>query len=67
MRAKQPELSRALLALLFAAAFLANGGLGLWAGLSVHHVAGLTIAVLIMGMVALAGAVQQFAKARVGN
>jgi hypothetical protein len=66
---KQPQVSRACMALIFAVGFLTNGGLGLWVGLSAtpQHVTGLSIAVTVMGLIALAGAVQQFAKAREGD
>jgi hypothetical protein len=66
---RQPQLSRGLMALIFAVGFLVNGGLGLWAGLSAspQHVTGLAVAVSVMGVIALAGAVQQFAKARGGD
>ncbi len=63
---KRPEASRALLALLFAVFFLANGGLGLWANLSapVPHVMGMSVVITVFGLIALAGAVHQALKAR---
>lgn len=63
---KQPHASRILLALLFAVAFLANGGLGLWVGLSgpQPHVNGMSAVVFVFGLVALAGAVSQFLQMR---
>lgn len=61
MRLKQPETGRALLALLFAAAFLANGCAGLWVSLTdtPAHVNGLSAVVTVFGLIALAAAVQQ--------
>ena len=69
MRWVQPHGGRALLALLFATAFLANGGLGLWVSLTAQpaHVNGLSAVVFTFGLIALAGAVQQFRLARRGN
>jgi hypothetical protein len=64
---KQPQASRILLALLFAVAFLANGGLGLWVGLTgpqPHVVNGMSAVVFVFGLVALAGAVSQFLQMR---
>jgi hypothetical protein len=63
---KQPQASRILLALLFAVAFLANGGLGLWVGLEgpQPHVTGMSVVVFVFGLVALAGAVSQFLQMR---
>ena len=63
---KRPEASRALLALLFAVAFLANGGLGLWVNLSgpVRHVMGMSVAITLFGLIALAAAVQQALRLR---
>ena len=57
MRLKQPETGRALLALLFAAAFLANGGAGLWVSLTATpaHVNGLSAVVTVFGLIALGG------------
>ena len=66
MRWVQPHGGRALLALLFAVAFLANGCLGLWVGLTspAPHVNGLSAVVSVFGLIALAGAIQQFRLAR---
>ncbi len=63
---KRPEASRALLALLFAAAFLVNGGLALYVNLTgpQPHVNGLSAVVSLFGLVALAAAVQQLLKLR---
>lgn len=63
---KQPQASRILLALLFTVAFLANGGLGLWVGLTApqQHVNGMSAVVFVFGLVALAGAVSQFLQMR---
>ncbi len=63
---KQPQSSRALLALLFAAAFLGNGGLGLWVGLSgpQPHLNGMSVVIFVFGLVALAAAVSQFLQMR---
>jgi hypothetical protein len=63
---KRPEASRALLALLFAVAFLANGGLGLWVNLTapVPRVMGMSVVITLFGLIALAGAVQQALKLR---
>jgi uncharacterized membrane protein YbhN (UPF0104 family) len=65
---KRPEASRALLALLFAVAFLANGGIGLYVNLATAHpqVNGLSAVVFIFGLIALAAAVQQLLKLRDG-
>jgi len=63
---KQPQASRALLALLFGAAFLANGGLGLWVGLSAPgpHVNGMSAVIFAFGLIALAAAAFQFLQMR---
>jgi hypothetical protein len=63
---KQPQASRMLLALLFAVAFLANGGVGLWVGLTgpEPHVNGMSAVVFAFGLVALGGAVSQFLQMR---
>jgi uncharacterized membrane protein HdeD (DUF308 family) len=63
---KQPHLSRALLALLFAVAFLGNGVVGLCISLSAAppHVNGLSAVVSLFGLIALAAAVQQLIRAR---
>ena len=63
---RRPELSRGLLALLFAVFFLANGGLGLWVSLTAQpaHVNALSAVVFVFGLIALVGAVQQFVRAR---
>ncbi len=59
---RQPHASRALLAGLFAAAFLANGGLGLWVSLTARpsHVNGMSAVIFVFGLVAAAAATQQF-------
>ena len=66
---KRPEASRALLALLFAAAFLANGGIGLWVNLATPHPAvnGMSAVVFVFGLIALGAAVQQLLKLRDGR
>ncbi|MGC1303259.1 MAG: hypothetical protein WA840_12890 [Caulobacteraceae bacterium] len=66
MSLKQPHISRALMALLFAVAFLANGGVGLWISLTAvpPHVNGMSAVVFVFGLIALAGSVQQFLRAR---
>ena len=63
---KRPEASRALLALLFAAAFLANGGIALYVNLTgpPPHVNGLSAVVFVFGLIALTAAVQQLLKLR---
>ena len=63
---KQPYSGRIILSLVFAVAFLINGGLGLGVGLSAtpSHVNGLSAVVFVFGLMALAAAVQQLIKAR---
>ena len=63
---RQPEVSRGLLALLFAVFFLFNGGAGLWVSLTAHpaHVNALSAVVSVFGLIALGGAVQQFVRVR---
>ena len=55
-----------MLALLFAVAFLANGGIGLWVNLATPHPAvnGMSAVVLVFGLIALGAAVQQLLKLR---
>ena len=59
---KQPYSGRIILALVFAVAFLINGGLGLGVGLSdtPAHVNGMSAVVFVFGLGALATAVVQF-------
>jgi succinate dehydrogenase/fumarate reductase cytochrome b subunit len=66
---KRPEASRALLALMFAAAFLLNGGIGLWVNLNNAHPAvnAMSAVVFVFGLIALARAVQQALKLRGGE
>ena len=63
---RQPYSGRIILALVFAVAFLINGGLGLGVGLSAtpSHVNGLSAVVFVFGLMALAAAVQQLIQAR---
>ena len=63
---KQPYTGRMTLALMFAVAFLINGGLGLGVGLTStpSHVNGLSAVVFVFGLSALAVAVQQLLKLR---
>ncbi len=59
---KQPYAGRMTLALIFAVAFLINGGLGLGVGLTAtpSHVNGMSAVVSVFGLTALVVAVQQF-------
>ena len=63
---KQPYSGRIILSLVFATAFLINGGLGLGIGLSSRpsHVNGLSAVVFVFGLISLGVAVQQALKAR---
>ena len=63
---KQPYSGRIILSLVFAAAFLINGGLGLGVGLTStpSHVNGLSAVVFVFGLCALATAVVQFVQMR---
>ncbi len=63
---KQPYAGRMTLALIFAVAFLINGGLGLGIGLTAtpSHVNGMSAVVFVFGLIALGGAVQQALRAR---
>ena len=69
MRWVQPYAGRAVLALIFAVAFLANGGVGLWISLTAAppHVNGLSAVVVVFGLIALAGAVRQVRRLRQGD
>ena len=66
---KQPYSGRIILSLVFAVAFLINGGLGLGVGLSStpRHVNGLSAVVFVFGLIALGAAVQQAIKAKTGE
>ena len=66
---KQPYSGRIILSLVFATAFLINGGLGLGVGLTSTpaHVNGLSAVVFVFGLIALGGAVQQALKLRDGG
>ena len=59
---KQPYSGRITLALVFAAAFLINGGLGLGVGLTSNpsHVNGMSAVVFVFGLCALVMAIVQF-------
>ena len=59
---KQPYSGRIILSLVFAVAFLINGGLGLGVGLTSNpsHVNGMSAVVFAFGLCALATAVAQF-------
>ena len=58
---RQPYAGRLILALIFAVAFLINGGLGLGVGLTAtpSHVNGLSAVVCVFGLIALAAAARQ--------
>ena len=62
MRWRQPYSGRIILSLVFATAFLINGGLGLGVGLSAtpSHVNGMSAVVFVFGLASLATAVVQF-------
>ena len=59
---KQPYSGRIILSLVFATAFLINGGLGLGVGLTStpSHVNGMSAVVFVFGLCALVTAVVQF-------
>ena len=59
---KQPYSGRIILALVFAVAFLINGGLGLGVGLTAtpSHVNGMSAVVFVFGLASLATAIVQF-------
>ena len=59
---KQPYSGRIILSLVFATAFLINGGLGLGVGLNAtpSHVNGMSAVVFVFGLCALVTAVVQF-------
>ena len=59
---KQPYSGRVILSLVFATAFLINGGLGLGVGLTAtpSHVNGMSAVVFVFGLCALVTAVVQF-------
>ena len=59
---KQPYSGRIILSLVFATAFLINGGLGLGVGLTSApaHVNGMSAVVFIFGLASLATAIVQF-------
>ncbi len=59
---RQPYSGRIILALVFAVAFLINGGLGLGVGLTAtpSHVNGLSAVVFVFGLASLATAIVQF-------
>ena len=63
---KRPEASRALLALLFAAAFLANGGVAIYVNATARepHVNVFSAVIFVFGLIALAAAVQQLLRLR---
>ena len=63
---KRPEASRALLALLFAAAFLANGGVAIYVNATAPepHVNVFSAVIFVFGLIALAAAVQQLLRLR---
>ena len=58
---KQPYSGRIILSLVFAAAFLINGGLGLGVGLTStpSHVNGMSAVVFVFGLASLATAIVQ--------
>lgn len=59
---RQPYSGRIILALVFAVAFLLNGGLGLYVGLSAPHphVNGMSAVVCTFGVASLVAAIVQF-------
>ncbi len=63
---RQPYSGRIILSLVFAVAFLINGGLGLGVGLTAtpSHVNGMSAVVFVFGLIALGAAVRQAIKAR---
>ena len=62
MRWRQPYSGRIILALVFAVAFLLNGGLGLGVGLTAPqpHVNGMSAVVFVFGLASLVTAIVQF-------
>ncbi len=62
MRWKQPYSGRIILSLVFAVAFLINGGLGLGVGLTAMpaHVNGMSAVVFVFGLASSATAIVQF-------